>query len=42
MLKRNLLALMPSRSQLTDRAIPKVKETSMNIMEVALVDRTLS
>jgi hypothetical protein len=40
--KMNLLAPMPPGSQLTDRAIPKVKETSINITEVALVDRTPS
>jgi hypothetical protein len=42
MSKRNLLAPMPPGSQLTDRAIPKVTETNMNITEVALVDRTPS
>jgi hypothetical protein len=42
MSKRNLLAPMPPGSQLTERAIPKFKKTSMNVTEVALADRTPS
>jgi hypothetical protein len=42
MSKRNLLAPMPPGSQLTDRAISKVKKTSINVTEVALADRTSS